>query len=143
MADIKPKKLTVKQTKFVKAYVASDGNGQEAAKAVYDVKTDGVARSIASENLTKPNIKDAIEKALIKHNITIDAALAPIADGLTATKEQYTEHGVVETKDHSTRLKASGMALKLMGAEKTDEGKGNIINFINGNASFNSGNYKD
>jgi hypothetical protein len=35
------------------------------------------------------------------------------------------------------------MALKLMGAEKTDEGKGNIINFINGNASFNSGNYKD
>jgi hypothetical protein len=143
MAD-KPKKLTIKQKKFVKAYVATDGNGQEAAKAVYDVKNDNVARNIASENLTKPNVKEAIDQALIKHEITIESAVKPIADGLQAVREQMTEHGVVASVDHSTRLKASGMALKLLGAEKQDAGSGNTFNFIKAdNANFNAGKYVD
>jgi phage terminase small subunit len=116
------KPLTVKQKKFVKAYVATDGNGQEAAKQVYDVKTDGVARSIASENLTKPNVRFAIEQSLEKHQITMDAAIAPIAEGLKAEKVSISGQGdqafAEVTPDHSIRLKASGMALKLMGADK-------------------------
>lgn len=87
------KPLTIKQKKFVKAYVAMDGNGQEAAKKVYDVKTDTTARSIASENLTKPNIKFAIEQSLEKHNITLDSAIAPIADALKADKVSISGQG--------------------------------------------------
>lgn len=133
--DKKPKKLTIKQKKFVKEYVKNDGNGRDAAKAVYDVASDESAAVIASQNLNKVNVKEAIELALAKHNITIDAALAPIADGLIATKEQYTEHGVVETKDHSTRLKASGMALKLMGAERQDATIPQSVHFHNHQAA--------
>lgn len=138
-----PRKLTVKQKKFVKEYVLNNGNGQEAAKAVYDVANDNVARNIASENLTKPNVKDAIEQALVKHKITIDAAIKPIADGLEATRETWNKDGeVFETIDHSTRLKASGMALKLMGADQKED-KGNTFNFnFKGGASFDMGKYK-
>lgn len=146
MADTskaKTRSLTVKQKKFVKAYVANDGNGQEAAKAVYDVANDNVARNIASENLTKPNVKFAIEAALEKHGITIEKAVKPIADGLEATKDVYTEQGVISSTDHTTRLKASGMALKLMGADKQEEAKGNTFNFnFKGGASFDMGKYR-
>lgn len=138
------KKLTIKQKKFVKAYIANDGNGRDAAKAAYDVKTDGVAASIASENLNKPNIREAIEQALAKHEITIDAAVKPIADGLHATRTIVAgdhEQGL-EVADHSIRLKASGMALKLMGAEKQEGG--NTFNFnFKGNANFNVEKYKE
>lgn len=122
------KKLTVKQTKFVKAYVEKDGNGQEAAKVAYNVANDNVARNIASENLTKPNVKEAIDMALVKHEITMDAAIKPIADGLKAVRV-FGEEG--EVIDHTTRLKASGMALKLLGAEH-GESKGTTVIFNKG-----------
>ena len=124
------KPLTVKQKKFVKAYVAKDGNGQEAVKAVYDVNSDTTARSIASENLTKPNVKFAIEQALEKHGITLDAAIKPIKDGLGAEKVSISGQGnqafAEVTPDHSIRLKASSMALKLMGADKDNTPSGGI-----------------
>jgi len=124
------KPLTVKQKKFVKEYVAKDGNGQEAAKAVYGVSNDNSARQLASENLTKPNIKFAIEQALEKHGITMDAAIKPIADGLLADKVSISGQGdqafAEVTPDHSTRLKASGMALRLMGADKGENVPGGI-----------------
>jgi hypothetical protein len=51
-------KLTVKQDKFVKAYILNGGNATQAAiKAGYSVKT---AYSIGQENLTKPVIKKAL-----------------------------------------------------------------------------------
>lgn len=132
-------KLTIKQTKFVKAYVATNGNGRQSALMSYDTTSQDVANAIAVENLQKPSIKEAIEQALIKHEITMDAAVKPIADGLLATRTVGFGEDALETVDHSTRLKASGMALKLMGAEqKSDTPAGNI--FIN-NANFNSKKY--
>ena len=56
MAD----KLTKKQRAFIKEYKANGGNSTQAAiKAGYSEKT---AYSIGSENLTKPEIKEALEK---------------------------------------------------------------------------------
>lgn len=132
----KPRNLTVKQKKFVKEYVATDGNGQKAAKAAYDVKSDSVARTVASENLTKPNIKEAIEAALIQHGITIEAATKPIADGLYAFKDD-------DQPDHSVRLKASGMALKLLGADQKADSPTTGNTFLINNANFNAGKYVD
>ena len=54
------KKLTVKQQKFAKA-AASKSATEAAIKAGYSKKT---ARSIASENLTKPNIQKAVEEEI-------------------------------------------------------------------------------
>jgi len=53
-------KLTIKQDKFVKAYLLNGGNAMQAAiKAGYSEKTAG---EMGYENLNKPQIKKAIEK---------------------------------------------------------------------------------
>jgi hypothetical protein len=59
-------KLTAKQDAFVKAYLLNGGNATQAAiDAGYSKKT---AQEIGSENLSKPIIKDAIEKHQKKAN---------------------------------------------------------------------------
>lgn len=58
---VKKRKLSIKQQKFVKLKAAL-GNGAAAARgAGYSKKT---AREIASQNLTKPHIREAINEAL-------------------------------------------------------------------------------
>lgn len=55
----KQRKLTERQRRFVEEYMAC-GNGAEAARrAGY---SEGIAKVQASENLTKPNVKAAIER---------------------------------------------------------------------------------
>lgn len=56
-------KLTKKQRGFVKDYVKT-GIGTVAVRNHYDVANDNVAKSIASENLTKPYIQKAIAEML-------------------------------------------------------------------------------
>lgn len=138
------KGLTIKQKKFVKAYVENDGNGTKAALQVYNTTSEDVARSMSAENLAKPSIRDAVDAALIKHGITIEIATQPIADGLHATKTIPTSDGFVEGIDHGTRLKASGMALKLLGADqKEPQGATFNLNFNKGSgASFDMGKFK-
>ena len=53
-------RLTIKQDKFVKAYLLNGGNAMQAAiDAGYSEKTSG---EMGYENLNKPQIKKAIEK---------------------------------------------------------------------------------
>ena len=56
------KKLTPKQTKFVEEYARNGGNGTQAAMKAYNVKDESVAKVVASENLTKPNIRTITEQ---------------------------------------------------------------------------------
>lgn len=58
-------RLTLKQTKFVNAYIETNGNATQSAQiAGYSNQSNGVLRSIAAENLTKPNVQQAITKKL-------------------------------------------------------------------------------
>ena len=57
--------LTIKQQKFIKEYIASDGNGTQSALKAYNTTDNNVAHNIASENLQKPTVREAIEKALV------------------------------------------------------------------------------
>jgi len=59
----KQRPLTIKQRKFVDEVVKS-WNATDAVKKVYKKTTEWSARAIGSENLTKPNIKHAIEDRL-------------------------------------------------------------------------------
>ena len=81
MAEKKPK-LTVKQAEFVKEYVKNNGNGSAAAKKVYNTTTDLAARAIASENLTKPNIQQALLRAAERMGITEEKIMQPVVDAL-------------------------------------------------------------
>lgn len=53
--------LKIKQEKFAKVYLET-GNATEAAMQIYKPKNRATARSIGSENLTKPNIRAYLEE---------------------------------------------------------------------------------
>lgn len=74
------KKLTEKQKRFADYYIET-GNGTEAAiKAGYSENT---AKEIASENLTKPNIKNYIDKLLQKKDHSRIASQDEVLEYLT------------------------------------------------------------
>lgn len=103
MSDVK---LTAKQKKFADYYVNLGDATKAAIKAGYSKKT---ARFIASENLTKPNIRQYVDQ--------INAKLESerIAD-MREVKEFWTtmlRDKIQETKD---RLKASEFIAKTNGA---------------------------
>lgn len=54
-------KLTKKQRMFAKNYALTENGTQSVIEAEYDVKSAEVAKVIASENLTKPNVVEAIK----------------------------------------------------------------------------------
>src|SRR3990167_4897578 len=127
----KRRPLTPKEIKLVNG-IASGKTKQAAAMEAYDAKTPETASSIASETLKKPNVQQALAEAFERHGITIDAATKPIADGLKADKVHIVGNGeqaMAEiVPDHTTRLKAAGMAFNLMGVGKQT---GDVtINFI-------------
>lgn len=138
----KPRKLTTKQLKFVKAK-AEGKTGVEAAQIAYGVLDYNTANVMAVENLQKPTIQQALEAEFEKQGITLNAIVKPIKDGLTASKTVIIrDKGATgedadnsafadEVPDHAIRLKASGMAAQLIGIGKnTGEGNTNF-NFIN------------
>ncbi|MBQ6349825.1 MAG: terminase small subunit [Methanobrevibacter sp.] len=84
-------KLTPKQKAFVREYKANGGNGTQAAiKAGYSENTADV---IATENLRKPNIKEALaqaeKKMQEKYEYTLDDMVRELDDvKLKADAEQ-------------------------------------------------------
>lgn len=115
------KKLTLKQQRFVDEYIISGNATQAAIKAGYSKKT---ANRIATENLSKPVIKTAIDKrnAEIQSEKTMNMQevmelLASIARGET-TEETVTNKGdVIETATRNIdKLKALELIGKRFGA---------------------------
>ena len=110
------KQLTRKQREFIQGYLETD-NGTKAAMVVYDVKSERVAASIASENLTKPNIRTAIDEALRRKNIGPDRWATVLDRALEAETELVIGPGQTKTKpDYGIRLKAVDLSAKLADA---------------------------
>lgn len=119
-------KLTPKQKIFV-AEVAKGKSGTQAALVAYDTTDENSAKTIASQNLSKLNVKEALEPILAKHDINLNTAIAPIGKGLKALKmNEFT--GEV-TEDIKLQMQASDRALKLLGVNQ--DVTGNTYNFIN------------
>lgn len=119
------RKLTPKQRRFVKYYLQTDNATKAVILAGYDIGgkhgTDNPARSaqiIGSENLSKPLIRQAIDKALVKDKITPEYVLSGIAR-------------LAETSDKdSDRIKSFellGKYLKLFGIDQIENKPTNII----------------
>lgn len=119
------KGLTKKQKGFVKDYLET-GNGVESALANYDTTDYSTAGAIASENLNKPKIVNAIQEALP------DELLARIhLEGLNATKRSGTGgmrigigedgkvndfgHTDIDEPDYAVRHKYLDSAYKIKG----------------------------
>lgn len=108
----KKRKLTMKQKAFVKDVIETQ-NPTEAVRRNYDVDNDNVATTIASENMRKPDIVTAIDRALVKANLTEDVVTQihhrnlTQSDNLkvsqTAVKDYYTIKGYGnKTQDTNT-----------------------------------------
>ena len=110
------RRLRPQQKGFVKD-VASGMKPVKAAQKNYNTKSKEVAKVIASQNMSKPSILEALKPYLEKHNIDMDTAIAPIGKALNAKKQLITDTEIIETDidDLDLQLKASDRALKLMG----------------------------
>ncbi|MCK9371320.1 terminase small subunit [Candidatus Dojkabacteria bacterium] len=99
-------KLTIKQKRWIKAYIET-GNATEAAMQAYDCKDRDSARALGSENLAKLNIAELMEDMGLT-----DVALINIGtEGMTkAIKQSMT--GEVHP-DYATRHRYWDTMLKL------------------------------
>jgi phage terminase small subunit len=93
--ETSPKKLTAKQRAFVNEYIVDLHATNAALRAGYSSDS---AYSIGSENLTKPEIADAIQEALDlrseRTRITADRVLVEVAKlGFSNIKSIFTEGG--------------------------------------------------
>lgn len=108
--------ITKKQAEIIK--LKAKGTKQtDIAKQVYPEQTPNAGSVSVSRQLKNANVQEALRQALAKHNITVDTAVKPISNALTAQKQnQFT--GEI-TDDYTTQLNASKMALNLLGVQST------------------------
>ena len=108
------RKPTLKQRRFIKAYVQNGGNATQAAWVAYDTEDYDTAKSIGCENLTKPYIREEID-------CLMEAAELSTKDSLRAIKDAFSATDKNDYPDHRMRLKAAVMLLKLRGAYSRDK----------------------
>ncbi len=101
------KRLTLKQLKFIQIYIET-GNATKAAMTAYRCKNENVAKSLGSENLTKPDIACEIDKYRKKGGLSIQKAINAIDDAYDAERKG--------APDHNVRLRSADMTLKLANA---------------------------
>ena len=106
------KRLTLKQLKFIQIYIET-GNATKAAMEAYRCKNENVAKSLGSENLTKPDIAYEIDKYRKKGGLSIQKAINAIDDAYDAERKGASGEGV---PDHNVRLRSADMTLKLANA---------------------------
>ena len=115
-------RLTVKQKKFVDAYVNNGGNGVEAIRtAGYNCSTDNSARSQASENLKKPHILLAIEQSgYVDSRIVVTKAIEQgrrldLAERRISTREDRAEFLTSVYLDDAFPINSRLKAVQLLG----------------------------
>lgn len=100
------KRLTTKQKAFAEEYIRNGGNGTQAAMKVYDTEDNATARSIASENLTKPNIMDELLRTAERLGATREKVVSPVIDAL-------------DSQDLDMRLKGHDRMIKMLNGKDT------------------------
>lgn len=103
-----PRKLTIKQRRWIKAYIKT-GNATEAAMQVYDCKDRNSASVIGTENLAKLSIPDLMEEM----GLTDIALLNVGTEGMMKSVKQSIDGSVYP--DYGVRHKYWDTMLKLKG----------------------------
>ena len=89
---------------------------KQIAAVVYPDQSVHAGEVSVSRRLKKAEIQTELQRELNRQGITLKKALAPIKDGLEATKYAQVEGDFYDTQlpEHTTRLHASRMALDLL-----------------------------
>ena len=106
--------LTRKQRVFADEYINS-GNASLAVKKAYNVKNNQTARSMGSENLTKPNIREYIEEQ------AIDAMSRIVELSINATSEGVRLRANQDIVDRGGYKKAENVNLRIEQNELDDK----------------------
>lgn len=83
--------LTLKQWRFVVCWIANGGNGRDAAEEAGYQGDDHTLRSIASENLKKPAIREAVEDLTRSAALPAEQVLQLLSEQATATLEDFVD----------------------------------------------------
>lgn len=97
--------LTPKQSAFIREYIANGGNGTKAAQVAYDTNSYNSAQSIASQNLDKPVITEALIKTMRRAGITDEMIVKPVIEALTAVNADGTPNLDLRLKGHDRVMK--------------------------------------
>ncbi len=133
--------MTTKEIKFVKAKIKGKNTTQAAIEAT-GLTNKASAAVQGNRMLKNANVQEALQKALKRHDITIDKVLAPISKALTyqqrhveykttvktkgKDKETITEPIITYKDDLDMQLRGSDRAVKLMGLDKQPETPVNV-----------------
>ncbi len=98
------KKLTRKQAVFVK-HVMSGESPTDAVMQSYDVKSRAVATSIGSENLRKPEVREAIDEALSAQGLSVSAVTSNIGTIANFKPEKISAETVLKANIELLKLK--------------------------------------
>ena len=116
------KRLTLKQQKFVDAYIRNGGNGSKAVvEAGYNASSENSIRSIASENMMKPMIRLALEQGgyqdcgMIDRSSIDSARSLDLANRRVSTREDRAEFLTSVYEDDSHHIVARLKAVELLG----------------------------
>lgn len=97
--------LTPKQSAFIREYMANGGNGTKAAQVAYDTNSYNSAQSIASQNLDKPVITEALIKTMRRAGVTDEMIVKPVIEALTAVNADGTPNLDLQLKGHDRVMK--------------------------------------
>lgn len=108
--------MTMKDSKIIKGKL-------EGKTSIQIGEEVGMKPQSVRKRLQNATIKDALAKALEKHNLTIDRVLKPIDEALDASNAIYSKDGtfIDSIPNHTVRLAASDRASKLMGLDKVHD----------------------
>jgi len=115
MSTEKKKKLTLKQTQFIKHYFEQNGNGTQAAKLAGYKGNNNTLHVVAIENLQKPAIQEAIDKLYKDNGLTEDVLLKKHIQLLNAQREFSIGDVKCKSPDNTVQIAALKLAYEVTG----------------------------
>lgn len=123
-------KLTLRERGLIKALASGKGMTEAALEAGYP-GSPNTARVEAHRAMKRPNVVEALERALDDAGATIDTHARVVAEAQKAERVTYISRpdGVMEKRDpdHDVRLKAANTAAKWRGSQDQEDGGKTVL----------------
>jgi phage terminase small subunit len=114
------RELSLKQSKFIDAYIANNGNGTKAAQEAGYNGTERTLEAIASENLSKPIIKVGIEAKRAEIEPKLEITVNKVLSDLENQRIKAEAKGDFSSAIAATRLQGQHLAMFREGIDFND-----------------------
>lgn len=97
-------KPTFKEKRFAEEYVKQNGNGTQAALAVYNTTDKKTASVISAENLVKPRVQQTIEEIATAAGVSSQGILQNISKLATQQAEKVSAEAILKANIELAKL---------------------------------------